>query len=189
MTKVTNIQLMILSQAAQRGDGAAVVPERTGAASLRKATEALLDHKLVREVLTKSGMPIWRMAGDGRAMSLVILKAGRDLVEANDPDFRSGLSIFTSNLTMREHKNRHAPIASVAQPRTGSKLALVISMLSNEAGATLKAMAEVTGWLPHTTRAALTGLRKRGFAIDRVSDGEQGTLYRLTTRTAQSSVA
>jgi hypothetical protein len=23
------------------------------------------------------------------------------------------------------------------------------------------------GWLPHTTRAALTGLRKRGFEIDR----------------------
>ena len=38
----------------------------------------------------------------------------------------------------------------------------------------------MTGWLPHTTRAALTGLRKRGFvtAIDR-SDKERGSIYRV----------
>jgi hypothetical protein len=37
-------------------------------------------------------------------------------------------------------------------------------------------MIVVTGWLPHTIRAALTGLRKRGFvtAIDR-SDKERGS--------------
>jgi hypothetical protein len=28
-------------------------------------------------------------------------------------------------------------------------------------------MVEATGWLPHTTRAALTGLRKKGHAVDR----------------------
>ena len=27
-------------------------------------------------------------------------------------------------------------------------------------------MIAATGWLPHTTRAALTGLRKKGYAID-----------------------
>jgi hypothetical protein len=26
-------------------------------------------------------------------------------------------------------------------------------------------MIAVTGWLPHTTRAALTGLKKKGYAI------------------------
>jgi Protein of unknown function (DUF3489) len=36
-----------------------------------------------------------------------------------------------------------------------------------------------TGWLAHTTRAALTGLRKRGYAvaIDR-SNNERGSFYR-----------
>ena len=29
-------------------------------------------------------------------------------------------------------------------------------------------LAEATGWIPHTTRAALTGLRKRGFAVERI---------------------
>ena len=39
-----------------------------------------------------------------------------------------------------------------------------------------------TGWLAHTTRAALTGLRKRGFkvAIDR-SDNARGSFYRIQT--------
>jgi hypothetical protein len=38
----------------------------------------------------------------------------------------------------------------------------------------------VTGWLVHTTRAALTGLRKRGYAvaIDR-SDDKRGSFYRI----------
>ena len=37
-----------------------------------------------------------------------------------------------------------------------------------------------TGWLAHTTRAALTGLRKRGYAvaIDR-SDDKRGSFYRI----------
>jgi len=40
--------------------------------------------------------------------------------------------------------------------------------------ATIAELVDATGWLPHTTRAALTGLRKRGWDIaatkeDRVS--------------------
>jgi len=42
-------------------------------------------------------------------------------------------------------------------------------LLQRDCGATLDELVASTGWLPHTTRAALTGLRKRGFtiAIDR----------------------
>jgi len=39
----------------------------------------------------------------------------------------------------------------------------VIEMLSRSGGASLADLIAATGWLPHTTRAALTGLRKRGF--------------------------
>jgi hypothetical protein len=45
------------------------------------------------------------------------------------------------------------------------------------------------GWMPHTTRAVLTGLRKRGYALtlDR-SDAERGSAYRivLDVRAAQA---
>ena len=39
-------------------------------------------------------------------------------------------------------------------------------LLVRDEGATLDQMISATGWLPHTTRAALTGLRKTGYAID-----------------------
>ena len=52
-------------------------------------------------------------------------------------------------------------------PREGSKLAAVVDLLQREGGATIEQLADAMGWLPHTTRAALTGLRKRGFGIDR----------------------
>ena len=47
-------------------------------------------------------------------------------------------------------------------------------MLSRERGATLDALTEATGWLPHTTRAALTRLRKKGYVIERIGGEGKG---------------
>ena len=46
--------------------------------------------------------------------------------------------------------------------------------------APLAELVAATSWLPHTTRAALTGLRKRGYAvgIDR-ADKARGSVYRI----------
>jgi len=54
---------------------------------------------------------------------------------------------------------------SANEPRGPSKIAAVIVLLERERGATLAEMVEATGWLPHTTRAALTGLKKKGHVI------------------------
>ena len=60
-------------------------------------------------------------------------------------------------------------IAEVAPaPRRGSKLALVIRLLERAEGASLDEMVAHTSWLHHSTRAALTGLRKKGWVITRV---------------------
>ena len=50
-------------------------------------------------------------------------------------------------------------------PRTESKIALITRLLERAEGATLGEMVGATGWLPHTTRAALTRLRKKGKVI------------------------
>ena len=65
-------------------------------------------------------------------------------------------------------------------PRAGSKQALIVEMLSKDTGATLDALIAATGWLPHTTRAALAGLRKRGYLVERIRDETKGSLYRIT---------
>ena len=64
-------------------------------------------------------------------------------------------------------------------PRRGSK-AQVIELLHRNHGATVDGLIAATGWLAQTIRAALTGLRKRGYAvaIDR-SDHERGSFYRI----------
>lgn len=51
---------------------------------------------------------------------------------------------------------------------TPSKTAQIIALLTRPEGATLDQMVEATGWLPHTTRAALTGLKKKGHEVTSV---------------------
>ena len=63
-------------------------------------------------------------------------------------------------------------------PASISKIDQVLVLLGHEHGATLTEITELTGWLPHTARAALTGLRKKGHAITRDKRGES-TCYRI----------
>jgi len=53
----------------------------------------------------------------------------------------------------------------VAKPEI-TKRAQLIALLEREGGATLDEMVTTTNWLPHTTRAAMTGLRKAGITLE-----------------------
>ena len=61
-----------------------------------------------------------------------------------------------------------------------TKIGKVTALLQRDDGATLDEMITETGWLPHTARAAMTGLRKKGHAIERSKRGET-TCYRITS--------
>ena len=54
----------------------------------------------------------------------------------------------------------------------------MLELLGRDEGATLAELITATGWLPHTTRAALTGLRKKGHVLAR-SKRDDTTCYRL----------
>lgn len=64
-----------------------------------------------------------------------------------------------------------------AKPRA-TKIGKVVALLKSKDGATLDEMVEATGWLPHTTRAALTGLKKKGHTIERDKRGDKA-FYRI----------
>lgn len=66
----------------------------------------------------------------------------------------------------------------IARKRGPSKIAAVITLLEREQGATLAEMVEATGWLPHTTRATLTGLKKKGHTITK-DKRDDVTCYRI----------
>jgi Protein of unknown function (DUF3489) len=70
--------------------------------------------------------------------------------------------------------------AEPPQPRAGSKQVQLITMLALDEGASISEIATALGWLPHTTRAALTGLRHKGYELAREITGERGSLYRIT---------
>ena len=76
------------------------------------------------------------------------------------------------------------PTASAAPARQPSKTDKVLELLKREGGATLEELVETTGWLPHTRRAALTGLRKKGHPIER-SKIEGVSRYTLAEPVAQ----
>ncbi|MGZ3234889.1 MAG: DUF3489 domain-containing protein [Croceibacterium sp.] len=64
-------------------------------------------------------------------------------------------------------------------PKRTTKIDNVIGLLKREQGATLDEMVKATSWLPHTTRAALTGLKKKGHTIER-DKRDDATCYRIT---------
>lgn len=74
--------------------------------------------------------------------------------------------------------------AAATPAKETSKRDQLIALLSREDGATLEQMVAATGWLPHTTRAALTGLKKKGQNV--TSDKPDGVrIYRIAAAEAQ----
>lgn len=61
-----------------------------------------------------------------------------------------------------------------------TKAQIILRMLQRDEGATLDQLVAATGWLPHTTRAALTGLKKKGHTVSSAkADGVR--TYRVLT--------
>jgi hypothetical protein len=225
MTKLTNRQIIVLSGAAQREDGVVALPEAMKPASLTKLSQALIAQELVREVRTKSKMPIWRRDAAKRPLSPVITRAGKAAIESGEEGAtkifekatasrgRRGVSwkaVETPGAKANQMKvcreevqdvkttlapsykkgpDRAAPSGGQAspspmswRPRVGSKQALLISLLMSAEGASLDKIVAATGWLPHSVRAALTGLRKRGYAIERLQEAaDKSSTYRIVT--------
>ncbi len=73
-------------------------------------------------------------------------------------------------------------------PREGTKIAQAINLLQRDPGATLDDLIAATGWLPHTARAALTGLRHRGYEV-RLQRADKGraSIYRVVSSEARAS--
>lgn len=73
--------------------------------------------------------------------------------------------------------NAAHPVTAPSKQKT--KASIVEELLASGDGATLDTMCGATGWLPHTCRAFLTGLRKKGKAIDRAKREDGTSVYRF----------
>jgi len=169
MPKLTKTQASLLSTAAQRADGSFLpLPDtlRTLTVRIRRAMEMLVRRTLAQEVQVTDAAYAWRNDGNLH-WGLVITDAGRQAIGkklsemSSDPEGPSSQQSDLANQPMMQHTMGHP-----------SKKALVLNLLSRQQGATLAELIDATGWLPHTTRAALTGLRKKGHNLAKGKRGE-----------------
>ena len=169
MKPLNDTQRIILATANGRDDGS-IMPlpvTRIGPADrARKAIAGLLTAAYVEEGEVHEVAHTWRQDGEVR-VGLRITNLGRAAIGDNAADG----DIQGSPVEV--------PVVAIA-PKVQTKTAIVLELLRRGDGATLAELATATGWLPHTTRAALTGLRKKNHPIEKVKRGEQ-TCYRIVS--------
>ena len=68
--------------------------------------------------------------------------------------------------------------ASLSPGKRQTKAALVLDMLARDTGVSLEELCQATSWQAHTSRAFLTGLRKKGRVLDRSKRDDGTTFYR-----------
>jgi hypothetical protein len=200
--KLNESQLVLLNGASQQEDHYLSLPNGAKLAQARRAAAKLLEAGLVRQVKARKDAPTWRRDQDAdQAYALKLTAAGIKAIAVDDgngvqesaPQTPGGDA--TPNAAARNAIHDATKAAGGVEPgrvstapvspRIGTKIAEVIALLEGQHGATLGQLTAATGWLSHTTRAALTGLRKRGYQVtlDR-SDGTHGSTYRIVSATS-----
>jgi len=168
-TKLSDLHYGLLAIAAKRANGSILPPSTSldvTRAGLTRAINTLIKRGHAEEADAADDGSIRRTEGK-RKIAAIITDAGRAAVAEADGK-----------------KPEEAPPAAPpedtapvdAKPQT--KRALLLEMLKREEGATLAQLVEATAWLPHTTRAALTGLRKKGHVVT-ASKVDGASLYRI----------
>jgi len=167
MITLSDTQAILLASACQRVDGS-ILPLPTSikpGGGAAKAVAALLRQQLAEEREVAGAVPAHRTDGDIR-FGLFVTAAGRTAIGMAYPGEQ------TTNAGT-------APTPLIADAgKAPTKIATMLALMARPNGALASQLTEATGWLPHTMRAAITGLRKKGHAIERIkSDGVTG--YRI----------
>jgi hypothetical protein len=198
-TPLTADQRLLLATAMQRRDRLIALRSdglRARGAVRQRLLAALLERGLVEERPTKDEALAWRRGEGGQHRALRLTAAG--LTEAGataaGEDTEVNTVIAARPAARRRSRRGAVPAApdgggeattrqtsaasSASGQGPGGKLGQVLAAVGAPDGATLAELVELTGWQPHTTRAALTRLRQRGHGLHLDTSGVRKT-YRL----------
>lgn len=169
---LTDAQLVLLSAASQRDDSLVVLTDAHP--SVARTIAALLRKELLAELVVQRRQPHWRQDENRKPVGLKLTKLGYAAIGADYKEAK---------------EDDAAPVVpTIDTVRAGTKQAAVIDLLARPGGTTLDELIDATGWLPHTTRAVLSGLRKKGFEV--ASEKPDGGERRYSVRVpAQASAA
>jgi DNA-binding MarR family transcriptional regulator len=193
MPKLTDSQLVILSAAARRQDGAVLPLPRSLKVNKAAATtvlKSLLKKGLVAERPAAADEAHWRETRDGRRMALAITDAG---LQAIGVDRKTSKQSPSTKAPPKQRSRRAERKPSAATPkgkkpppavRPGTKQALLIDLLKRKKGATIEEIVEATGWQPHSVRGAISGALKKKLGLTVTSDPveKRGRVYRIVER-------
>lgn len=192
MSSLSTSQRLVLATAAARADGAVLpLPDRFSVRgrARRLLLEGLIKRGLIAERPAPGGGSAW--ARDGGDVALEITPEGRTLV--GSPDLRPASQVDQplAPTTARAEANTPEPEPDMANKkppvRPGTKQALLVDLLLRTEGASIPEIQQATGWQPHTARAAITGLKKKSFAVTSAPRGDGTRAYRLAPKNTDHS--
>lgn len=179
MPGLTDTQLVILSAAAAREDGVVLpLPDSLTLRGSARLTclEALLRRGLIEEV---EGSPPWHPPKDGEpAKTLRMTQAGLAALGIEDGPTDAADPPCQEPTLKKKVRTPPPPRSNATSRRPASKPEVMLRLLRRKQGASMAALQEATGWQPHSVRAALTGLRHKGWQVTRARSGRGETFYR-----------
>ncbi len=192
MPKLTDTQLVILSAAAQRQDGAVLPLPRSLKVNKAAATtvlKSLLQNGMVTERPAAADAAHWHQTRDGGRTALVITDTGLQAIGV-DADRKTSKQSSSTKARPKQRSRRAEPKPSGAKPngrtspaavRPGTKQALLIDLLRRKKGVTIEAVVEATGWQPHSVRGAISGTLKKklGLAVTSEKPNDGPRRYRI----------
>jgi hypothetical protein len=184
MARLSDIQAVILSAAAQRDDRA-VLPLPESLKIKGGAVQKVLTSLETKGLIARTGAP----RGDDPP-PLCITRAGLEAIgvepeddtETQDPSAGEAPFVEVTGAAQAgteaqepvpagqepqasESAPEAAPAARTRTPRAGTKQAKMIELLKRPEGATVEQIAEATGWQKHTVRGAISGALKKKLGL------------------------